>query len=284
MISRPTIGLLCAIVATAFTFFAMTGSAAAAGSIEGEVVDAVTEIGIGEAVVCAYEFQAEVEACEETDADGEYVLSGLADGDYVVEFWAADQGYVTQLYDGASKPADADKVTVSGGTALGVDAKMAKGGGIEGRVTDVATGAGIGAAEVCAFSLSAFGACTITDSSGDYTLSGLATGVYLVEFWAGLLGYETLFYDQETDPDEANPVSVTAPDATTGIDARLSKPGSGLVLPTLPSVPGLSVPQVIRHPKPKPKAIKCRKGFKRVKRHGRKVCVKKHKKKKKHRS
>lgn len=66
---------------------------------------------------------------------------------------------------------------------------------------------------------------------------------------------------------------------TGGINAQLSKPGSRVtviptpVLPTAPAAP----------PKHKAKVLKCRKGFKKTKRHGRQVCVKKHKKKK-HRS
>lgn len=155
---------------------------------------------------------------------------------------------------------------------------MEKAGKIEGRVTDAATGAGIGGAEVCAFSATALGLCAFTDLAGSYSLGGLATASYEVEFWAGFLGYETLYFDQKTNPDDANLVSVTAPSATTGIDAQLSKPGSAIVRPATPSVPAISIPKLF---KPKPRAVKCRKGFKKVKRHGRKVCAKKHKKKKK---
>ncbi len=283
MTSRPRIGLLCVFAAAALSLFSSAGAAAAPGAIEGEVVEVGTEIEIEEAVVCAYEFQAETRACEETDSNGEYLLGGLPGGKYIVEFWAADQGYVTQLYNGASTLAAADEVTVSGPTVPGVSAEMAKGGEIQGRVTDAGNGAGIGEAEVCAFPVSGFGECALTDSAGNYAIRGLATGAYGVEFWAGLLGYETLFFDQKKNPNEANPVSVTAPSATAGIDARLSKP-SGVTIPTLPSVPALPGPRAIGHHKPNSKATKCRKGFKKAKRHGRKVCVKKHRKKKQHRS
>lgn len=283
VISRPRIGLLCVIATTAFALFATAGSALAAGTIEGEVVDAGTEVGIEGAEVCALEFVAEFESCEETDAAGDYAIGDLPNGEYIVVFLAVDQGYATQLYDGASKFADADEVPIDDDTVSGVNAKMEKAGKIEGRVTDAAIGAGIGGVEVCAFSASALGGCAFTDLAGNYSLGGLATASYEVEFWAGFLGYETLFFDQKTDPDNANLVSVTAPATTAGIDARLSKPGSTVTRPDIPSVPAISIPKLFK-PKPGPKATKCRKGFKKVKRHGRRVCVKKHKKKKHHRS
>lgn len=74
VISRPRIGLLCAIATTAFALFATAGSAFAAGTIEGRVVDVVTEVGIDGAEVCAVEFAAEFESCEETDGNGDYVI------------------------------------------------------------------------------------------------------------------------------------------------------------------------------------------------------------------
>jgi hypothetical protein len=285
MISRPRIGLLCVIVAAATSLFATTGSAAAAGTIEGEVVDSVTTVGIQGVEVCALEpAELEIVSCATTDADGEYALGGLADGGYLVEFWAPFLGYATQYFDGVSSFEDAGEVVVSGGPVPGIDAEMEEGGKIEGRVTDVASGAGIGEIEVCAFAFGIGGRCTRTNSFGDYHLISLASGSYLVEFWDELGEYETLFYDQQTSFESAKPVGVTAPNATTGIGARLSKPASGVI--TRPSLtttvpPVIPIAKVIK--KPKPKAVKCRKAFKKVKRHGRKVCVKKHKKKK-HRS
>lgn len=281
MVSRSRIGLLCAIVVSVTAFFAATGSAFAAGTIEGEVVDSVSEAPIEEVEVCAYGSASE--SCAETDAAGEYALTGLPDGSYTVEFWAPFLGYVTQFFDGKALPEDADEVTiVAGGTVSEVDAEMERGGAIEGRVTDAVSGTGIEEVEVCAYSLTRLGRCTLTGSTGSYALEPLGSGSYFIEFWAEQLGYETRFYSEQSNPGSANPVNVAAPGATTGIDARLSKPGSGAI--THPSTPLALPPIVIPKIHPKPKALTCRKGFKKVKRHGRKVCVKKHKKKKKHRS
>jgi hypothetical protein len=275
--SRLRLVLLCATLAAAFSSFASTGSAAAAG-IEGEVVNAVTKAAIGEVEVCAYQLPEEnVFFCEETEADGEYALSSIPAGEYTVEFWAPYLGYVTQFYDGASTLADADDVVVSSGTVAGIDAEMEEGGEIEGRVTDAVTGAGIEKIQACALVFGVGAECGVTSSSGDYRINGLATGSYLVAFLDEFQGYETLFYNQQADLGTATPVGVTAPGTTAGIDARMSNPGSRVTPPpvVIPA-PSAAAPLVT---KPKPKKVKCRRGFKKAKRHGRTVCVKKHKKK-----
>jgi hypothetical protein len=283
MFSRPRLVLLCAVFAAAFSLFVATGSAAAAGTIEGEVVEAGTSTGIEEVVVCAYKLpEYEPEFCGETGAGGEYALSSIPNGEYIVEFWAPYFGYAPQFFNGVSSFEDATEVTVTSGPPVtGVDAELEEGGAIEGRVTDALTGAGIDEAEVCAFSRVIRGSCTVTDPAGDYAIAGLASGSYLVEFWDEFLGYETLFYNQQSNPESANFVSVTAPNGTGGINARLSKPSSKVIAPSpIPALP-MAPPALT---KPKAKSLKCHKGYKKAKRHGRKVCVKKHKHKKKHHS
>jgi hypothetical protein len=255
------------------------GSAAApVGKIEGEAVDAITTDGIEGVLVCVVEVpDFAFEECKKTGSDGKYAIGTLPDGDYVVEFWAPQLGYVTQFFNGETFFKDADHVVISGGgTEPGVDAELEKGGTIEGRVTDATTGAGIEEVLVCAFSTTATGVCEFSDSAGDYAIPGLATASYKVEFWAEHLGYEIRFYNEKAQEGEASSVSVVAPDTTPGIDARLSKPGSQIV--PLPPLPAFVAPVAVRKvPKPKPKPH-CRKGFKKAKRHGHKVCVKAHKK------
>lgn len=155
----------------------------------------------------------------------------------------------------------------------GIDAELEEGGAIAGRVTDAATGAGINGVFVCAYSRVIAGNCATTNPAGDYAVEGLATGSYGVEFSTELPAYPTLFYNQQSSPNSANLVSVTAPNVTGNINAQMGKP-KVVVIPTPvpPTAP----------PKPKAKTLKCHKGFKKTKRHGRQVCVKKHKKKKHH--
>ncbi len=281
-ISRPIAGLLCIAVAVVVALFVTAGTAAAAtGRIEGEVIDAVTEVGIEEVEVCAIDpVEFELVACQTTGPDGKYALAGLPNGSYVVEFWATYLGYIRQFFDDVASFEDADEVVVAGGgTVPAVNAELEQGGEIAGRVTDSTTNAGIEEVEVCAFSLNAFGGCALTGSTGNYTIRGVASGSYAIEFWAEFLGYETRYYNEQSSSGGANLVNVVAPNTTAGINARLSKPGSHVV--PQPSVPVIAVPPPPAAIKPKP-ARHCRKAFKRVKRHGRTVCVRKHKKK--HRS
>lgn len=286
MSSRLRIGLLCALAMMAVSLFTATGSASAAGTIKGEVVDAVSEDGVEEVEVCALDpIEFEILQCVETGPGGEYTLGGLANGSYVVEFWAPYFGYATQFFDAASTFEDAEPVSIVGeGTVTNVDAEMEAGGAIEGRVTDAGNGLGIEEAIVCALSPVRPGGCAFTGPAGFYLIKGLSTGTYQVGFHAEPFGYEARYYNETADPNGAGAVSVTAPGTTTGINAHLSKPGSKVIVTPVPKVvpPVVPIKKVVK--KPKHKALTCRKGFKKVKRHGRKVCVKKHKKKKKHRS
>jgi len=162
-------------------------------------------------------------------------------------------------------------------------------GNIEGKVVDAVSEAGIENVEVCAFDeVEVVEVCELTGLNGGYVLSGLPEGSYLVEFWAPLLGYEPRYYNESASFEGADLVSVIGSSTTTGINAKLSKPAPivDFLPPSPPSVPPLPAP-VAAPPalpaaaKPKP-APHCKKGFKPVKRHGHKVCARKHKKK--HRS
>jgi hypothetical protein len=276
MFTRLRLVMMCAISAAALSLFVSTGSAAAAGEIEGEVVEAGSSLAIEGVEACAFQLPSyEIFACEETNASGKYVLSGLPDGEYIVEFWASYLGFAPQFFNGVSSYEDAEEITVSGGAVSGIDAELEEGGGITGRVTDVATGAGINGVFVCAYSRVIEGNCAFTNPAGDYAVEGLATGSYAVEFSSGSPTYPTLFYNQQSSPSSANLVTVTAPNVTGSINAQMGKPRSKVVVIPTP-VPPTAPPAPRKH---KAKALKCHKGFKKTKRHGRHVCVKKHKKK-----
>jgi hypothetical protein len=274
MFSRLKLMMLCAISVAALSLFASTATAAA-GAIEGEVVKAGTSTAIKGVEACAFQLpEYEPIFCEETNAAGEYEISGLPSGEYIVEFWASYLGYAPQFYNGVSSYEEAEEITVGGGTVSGIDAELEEGGAIAGRVTDAATGVGLNGVFVCAYSRVIAGNCATTNPAGDYAVAGLATGSYGVEFSTELPAYPTLFYNQQSSPNSANLVSVTAPNVTGNINAQMGKPAAKVVViptPVPPTAP----------PKHK-KALKCHKGFKKTKRHGRHVCVKKHRKKKHH--
>ena len=101
-------------------------------------------------------------------------------------------------------------------------------GSITGMVTDASTHAGIANVQVSASTGSSgtLGGSATSDSNGHYTVSGLASGSYKVQFSSGYGGnYITQFYNGKSSLANADAVSVTAGQATSGIDAALQAGG-----------------------------------------------------------
>jgi hypothetical protein len=121
--------------------------------------------------------------------------------------------------------------TNEGGTSIGEDRTFEAGTGIAGRVTSASTGLPIGGIEVCAYEEageSPFGECTSTEQSGRYALTGLTAGAYVVEFSSPATGasdYVRQYYDDKSQPEEAEAVTVRAGSVTLGIDAQLKDGG-----------------------------------------------------------
>jgi hypothetical protein len=237
-------------------------AAEGSGKITGKVTNAATEAPIAGIEVCAFPktsgegpggggeteeegIEEELAQCPTTAANGEYTISGLASGEYIVGFgspFMAELNYVTQFYNGKSAYTEAQSVTVTaGGTVSGIDAKLAEGGRIAGRVTDASTGAAIERAIVCAFgSNPESGGCAFTNASGEYTIVGLVGGAYKVGF-ADPPQYVVQYYDGRAALSEADPVSVTTGSTTSGIDAALV-PGPPALPPSTisPTAPGMT--------------------------------------------
>jgi hypothetical protein len=94
-------------------------------------------------------------------------------------------------------------------------------GNIEGRVTDT-EGSGIQSVRVDVFDDSGILVSTaFTDAGGNYSATGFPSAGYRVKFNGCPAGYEMEWYTDKNNFASADPVSVTAPNATTGIDAVL---------------------------------------------------------------
>jgi hypothetical protein len=219
----------------------------AAGRIAGTVTDALSGLGADSVQACAYEAaDDEYVACDNTDADGGYAIEGLATGSYKVKFYPGNElggpgmappnfNYVTQYYDGASSFDAAAAVAVTAGaTVPHIDAAMAEGGQIEGRVVDAVTKAPTPYTSACVYDPDEgeYSHCGYTDADGDYRIEGLATGSYKVRFWSSggyegdLVRYLPQFYDGQGSEATAAAVAVTASSAHTGVDAELHAGGA----------------------------------------------------------
>jgi RHS repeat-associated protein len=174
------------------------------------------------------------EFCATTEAAGKYRLAGIPSGEYHVDFfppYRSQLNYLSQYYSGKASSAEADPVAVTAGqTNIGVDANLVTGGQVGGRVTSAVSSAGLAGVEVCAEPITqGRGNCATSDATGAYTIAGLASGSYKVEFTVpsqGTLNYVRQYYDAESSYSGADAVSVTAGQTTSSIDAAMHLGGT----------------------------------------------------------
>jgi hypothetical protein len=172
-----------------------------------------------------------------TDASGVYTTSGLTTGSFRVRFSTQSapggtEDYIDEYYNDKSSLATADAVPVTAPNLTnGINAVLALGGKISGQVTAGDTGGPLRGIQVSAYDSNGravrFGT---TDSSGNYTISGLPTGNYRVHFYGVCIYFgdsritKTYFgeyYNDKLSLATADWVPVTAPNTTSGINAVL---------------------------------------------------------------
>ena len=205
----------------------------ATGQISGKVEEATgVKAAIDGIEVCAYGSEESVPpACERTGPAGEYTLSAVEPGNYVVEFgvpFGSMLNYITQYYNHQGSEAKAELVKVAAGEhILGINAALSPGAEITGTVTSFDHG-GIAEVGVCALPTSAevSSHCTTTQPGGGYHLTSLSTGNYSVSFFTSGGEYMPRSFNvsvvagntSEIDPtlSQEVPHSVSAP-ATSGI-------------------------------------------------------------------
>lgn len=190
----------------------------------------------------------------ETDADGRYEIKGLATGDYRISFSSTPNGegpspavgnYLSEVYNDKRKWDEGDLVHVEeGGRVDGIDASLAPGGRILGRVVDEA-GNPISNLKVHA-SLDPWGGegVAITDANGNYAIEALQTGSHRVFFNAFRTVYVSEWYDDTYSHQEARLVGVVEGADIVGIDAVVARGGtiSGVITDESGSpLPGASV-------------------------------------------
>jgi hypothetical protein len=157
---------------------------------------------------------------------GNYVRNNLPPGYYVVEFYPDPAtGFIPEVYDDAASYEEATLVTVTADTTTtGINAVLEIGGSISGTVTappgaiDDGIVVFVGGETTDAFGLA------FVESDGTFVVNALPSDTYLVQF--GSFFDPTIrieWYDNEWMVGAATAVEVTAPDATTGIDAALRR-------------------------------------------------------------
>ncbi|MFC2071924.1 carboxypeptidase regulatory-like domain-containing protein, partial [Chloroflexota bacterium] len=204
------------------------------GTISGTVYEADGVTPIYNVNMQAYDATTEeVFVSTDTDSSGNYTLAGLPDGSYLIRARASshDLPYADEYYDNVYTRDEATPVPVTVSQDTLINFSLGPGGTISGTVYeadevtpiydvrmqayDATTGAGISTSKD-------------TDSSGNYTLTGLPGGSYLVRARASYHGlpYADEYYDNVYIRDEATPVSVTVSQDTPNINFSLGPGGT----------------------------------------------------------
>ncbi len=153
--------------------------------------------------------------------DGSYMFDNLVPGNFVVV--AEADGYIREFYNNVT---DFDQTTpVSVGVeedVTEINFELGTGGSITGVITDEATGDPIeGVSLTAVLTVNPTRRYhALSDVNGEYAITGMKTGSYAV--FANKSGYVAEYYDNVRLPEDVTPVSVTAPDETSGIDMALT--------------------------------------------------------------
>ena len=209
-------------------------------TITGQVTDASGHRLSGICVYAATEMQTEFGAVFTQDSfteKGRYTISGLAPGQYEVDFGCGLRSpYADQWFPDAQNAASADLISVGPGRTSGIDAVLRPAGSISGRVTNKAghplagicvTATRVTAGTALAEAIGQIGQ-PVTGSRGTYQISDLAVGRYDVSFTpcAGSQQYAGQWYRGASSLPSATAVTVRARKTTTGIDGHLAVGGT----------------------------------------------------------
>lgn len=161
-----------------------------------------------------------------TDANGEFIATGMAAGAYRVV--ASPPGPASTLafeyYDSAYTEAAAAPVVVSaGGSAGPLAIELAEGATVSGTVTDATGAPVVGTFVVVMGPNGEFGASATTDSNGVYTATGVPPGDWLV-FANGSGSSNSAYHPSAADAGDASVLTLGLGDALTGIDVQLITP------------------------------------------------------------
>jgi hypothetical protein len=207
----------------------------AALDLGGKIAGRVTAAGSGTPLASVYVYaytsttSTDYVAYDSTDASGIYTITRLLTGTYYLQL-APSYGsdYIGEYYNNKPTLAAADGVSVAlGGVVTGIDAALDLGGKITGRVTAAANGQPL--QNVYVYVYTTTGTCGAgsvaygyTDASGVYTITGLVTGTYYLEFKPSYgSDYLGEYYNDKSSLATADGVSVSLGAVVSGIDAAL---------------------------------------------------------------
>jgi hypothetical protein len=179
-------------------------------------------------------------------SEGTYSLRGFPAGSYKVLFSSYDTGLLQQWYSGASSFDAATPVVLAAGQEkTGIDASLVTGGSVSGRVTAPA-GTNLSSIQATVYEAAGpnpnYVASSSVNADGTYTVGGLNTGSYKVQFLGTNSALLEQWYDGASTFGTATPVAVTTGQNHSGVDAALVKGAS--ITGKVTSAPGVNLSQV----------------------------------------
>jgi Carboxypeptidase regulatory-like domain len=217
------------------------------GAITGRATNASNGQGAGGVEVCIDD------RCVETNGNGEYTISDIPVGSYTISFTPAEaceeeQGEKIRCQPKSNYLRQSSSAKVKANQTETVNVALQPGGQISGTVTSASiTNPGLAKIEVCASKVSGSeeyggGGCAYTNSSGQYTISGLEGGSYKLEFSGYICSipkqgerecpevYVTTYYRGKQTHKAGETISVTLGQTTSGINEVLRE-----AFPTTPA-------------------------------------------------
>jgi hypothetical protein len=200
------------------------------GSITGTVISSGTGLPLPGVVVAAYNSAGAYVYSAGTNASGVYTLPSLLPGSSYFVRTSNSNGYVDQLHAGITCEGGRCAITagtavpVSSGAATTVDFALAIGGTISGTITAAANGAPLSWPSVYAYNAAGdqVGSGGVPNSSGQYTITGLASGTHFVRT-VGAYPWVDQIYNG-IDCRGACPAAT----AGTGVEVTIGQPTSGV--------------------------------------------------------
>jgi hypothetical protein len=231
----------------------------AGGRITGTVTDSSTTAPLANVNVQIFNSNGPSIASANTDASGNYTISGLPAGTYFART-SNSLGYINELYNNISCPVSCTVTTgtpitvTTGATTSGINFALNAGGRLSGTVTDSSTTAPIANINVQLFDSNGANVSSVnTDASGNYIFNfGLTAGTYYART-NNSLGYINEVYNNITcvpcNVTSGTPITVTAGAITSGINFALAPGGriSGTVTDVATSLPIANIPVQIRN-------------------------------------
>jgi hypothetical protein len=183
-----------------------------------------------------------------SDSTGAYTLTNLPAGNYLIQFdtRASGTAYASEWYDNQPSQASSAPIALPEGAALtSIDATLAVGAQITGRVTAGDTGKPLADTTVAVYDSDENRVTiAVTNASGIYTTTGLITGSYTVFFNQFVQPYLGEYYNDKPDLASATRLALTAPTVRSGVDAVLAR-GAQIAGRVTAADTGLGVPSAI---------------------------------------